>query len=107
MGNRWDPRKTDRRRARVVPAGVAKHVYEVAGSGLSYGSGETATLGVEEEDSGTCLTKHSCGRYLVHATTRTGERAHRGHTESDGCAQNTRHSSASRGTEIGEREEWR
>lgn len=51
----------------------------------------------EEEDSGTCLTKHSCGRYLVHATARTGP------PRTERCAQNTSHSSASRGTEIGER----
>ncbi|EGI61773.1 hypothetical protein G5I_09890 [Acromyrmex echinatior] len=48
---------------------------------------------------GTRLTKHSCGRYLVHATARTNEWGPLG---TERCAQNMDHSSAYRETGIGE-----
>lgn len=62
---------------REVPAGAAQHAHEVAVS-RSYGSvrlRRRRRRGRRRRGRrrlGTCLTKHSCGRYLVHATARTG-----------------------------------
>jgi len=72
-------------------------------------SSETTTMPTarkKRQDPGTCLTKHSRGRYLVHATARTGksERARGGRVR---CAQNTNHSSASRGTRGSQKRECR
>lgn len=89
---------------REVPAGAAQHAHEVAVS-RSYGSARLRRRRRRgggrrrRRRLGTCLTKHSCGRYLVHATARTDERGPLG---TERCAQNTGHSSACRGTGIGE-----
>lgn len=62
---------------REVPAGAAQHAHEVAVS-RSYGSVRLRRRRRRgrrrrRRRLGTCLTKHSCGRYLVHATARTDE----------------------------------
>jgi len=93
-------RKTDEgaRVVREVPAGAAQHAHEVAVS-RSYGSARLRRRRRRRRRLGTCLTKHSCGRYLVHATARTDEWGPLG---TERCAQNMGYSSAYRGTEIRE-----
>lgn len=77
---------------REVPAGAAQHAHEVAVS-CSYGSVRLRRRRRQRRRRrlGTCLTKHSCGRYLVHA--RTDEWGPLG---TERCAQNMGYSSAYR-----------